>query len=208
MTRILIDDSVSESNRWNQDQCIEDVVNAVLHDLPPNRIVTSILVDGQIVARQQDPESLKGRLEKIKDLQIRTADSHIWASNGIDRAISDVERLQKSLLLAAEFFRDEKKTVDANRIFLRCVEGLERFLDTIVLARLAMKLDFQRINVDGIPLARLEKELTTILSGIVSFQEKQDYEGVADKVEYELLPNFCSWTRALTQLRNSFNSNA
>lgn len=208
MTRILIDDSVSESSRWDLAESVEDVVNAVLMDLPPNRIVTSISVDGQPVARQQSSEALKGRLEKIKDLQIRTADSQMWASNGLDRAISDVERLQKSLLLAAEFFRDDKKTVDANRIFLRCVEGLERFLDTIVLTRLAMKLDFQRISVDGIPLARLEKELTLILSGIVGFQEKQDYEGVADKVEYELLPNFASWTRALTQLRISFQSNA
>ena len=187
---------------------MEDVVNAVLMELPPNRIVTSISVDGQPIPRQQTSPALKENLQKVKEVHIRTADAAIWAGNGLDRAISDIERLQKSLLLAAEFFRDETKTADGNKIFLRCVEGLERFLDTIVLTRLAMKLDFQKIQVDGITLARLEKDLTAILGGIVGFQEKQDYEGVADKVEYELLPNFSSWTRALNQLRVSLQSNA
>lgn len=207
MTRISIDDSLSEASRWEMAESVGDVLNAVLSDLPPNRIVTSISVDGQTVQRQHSSEALKSSLQAVKEIQIRTGDACLWASNGLDRAVSDIDRLQKSLLLSAELFRDQKKN-EGNRIFLRCVEGLENFLDTIVLTRLAMKLDFARIAVDGITLARLEKDFTSILRGIVECQENQDFDGLADKVEYELLPNFSSWTRALNQLQLSLNSNA
>ncbi len=131
----------------------------------------------------------------------------LFVSRGLDRAITDVERLQKTLLLASELFRDERK-VEGHRIFLHCVEGLERFLDTIVLTRLARKLDFSRLEVDGVSLARLEKDFSSILIGIVDCQERQDFEGLADKVEYELLPCFASWSRALSQIQRSANSNA
>jgi hypothetical protein len=207
MIRISIDDSVAESNRLETLDSVGDVVEAVLTGLPPNRIVTSISVDGNVVARQQSSEALKGRLEAIRELQIRTADAHAFAANGIDRAISDVSRLQKTLMLSAEFFRDHRK-LEGNRIFLHCIEGLERFLDTIVLTRLAMKLDFTRLEVDGVTLARLEKDFAAILNGIVECQERQDFDTLADKLEYELLPNFASWMRALHQLRMSMHSNA
>jgi len=207
MIRISIDDSLSESTSWEKAESVEDVVKAVTLGLPPDRIVTSISVDGQMLARQQSCPALKERLEQIRDLQIRTSDARVWAINGLDRAVNDINRLQQSLLMAAEYFRDTR-VQEGNRIFLRCIEGLERFLDTIALTRLAMKLDFSRMSVDGIPLARLEKDLTGILKGIVSCQETADYEGLADKVEYELLTCFHSWSRALKQLRLSAHSNA
>ncbi len=207
MIRISVDDSVAENLGLEYAVSVEDAVNLVLSELPPNRIVTHISVDGQPLQRQQSCDALKSRLEVIRELQIRTADAQVWASNGLDRAVSDIDRLQQSLLLAAEFFRDSR-FVDGNRIFLRCVEGLERFLDTIVLTRLAMKLDFERIAVDGISLARLESDLSSILQGIMDCQERSDFEGLADKVEYELLHCFHSWSRALTQLQKSFYSNA
>jgi hypothetical protein len=207
MIRISIDDSVSESNRFESLDSVGDVLNDVLAHLPPNRVVTSIWVDGAVVVRQQSSEALKSRLEAIRELQIHTADAHSFAANGIDRAISDVGRLQKTLMLSAEFFRDDRK-LEGNRIFLHCIEGLERFLDTIVLTRLATKFDFTRMEVDGISFARLEKDFASILNGIVDCQTRQDFDGLADKLEYELLPNFASWMRALHQLRLSMHSNA
>lgn len=202
MIRISIDDSLAEETRWERAECVEDVVNAVASNLPPNRIVTSIFVDGQQVPRQQASQALKGRLEAIRELQIRTADAHTWASHGLDRAVSDIDRLQKSLQAAAELYW-EGKVVEGSRIFVRCVEGLERFLETIVLTRLAMNLDFQRLTVDGISLARLESDFALTLRRIVDCQERQDYEGLADKVEFSLLPCFSSWTRALIQIQRS-----
>ncbi|MBY0371729.1 hypothetical protein K2X33_13680 [bacterium] len=207
MIRISIDDSLAESANWEKAESVEDVVKAVTLGLPPDRIVTSVSVDGQMLTRQQTCPALKERLQSIRELQIRTADARAWAIHGLDRAVADINRLQQSLLLAAEYFRDER-VQEGNRIFLRCIEGLERFLDTIVLTRLAMKLDFNRMCVDGIPFSRLEKDLSLILRSIVTAQEQQDYETLADKVEYELLTCFHSWSRGLQQLKLSAHSNA
>lgn len=207
MVRISIDDSVAETSGLESAERVEDIVRAVATSLPPNRIVTSIAVDGQMVPRQQSSQALSGRLEAIRDLQIRTADAQVWARNGLDRAITDIDRLQKSLLMTAELFRDSRQA-EGNRIFVRCIEGLEQFLDTIVLTRLAMKLDFQRLSVDGITLARLENDFSCILKAILECQEQANFEGVAEKIEYELLPCFHSWGRALNSLQLSMHSNA
>jgi len=77
-----------------------------------------------------------------------------------------------------------------------------------MITRCALKLDFTRIMVEGTSLARLEREFSEILDGIVACQEKSDYAGIADKVEYELLTNIYLWTNALKTLRLSAMSNA
>ena len=130
-----------------------------------------------------------------------------WAEGGLDIAFTNVERIKRSLLRAAEMLR-ERDSLEASHFFLHCVDGLERFLETVMIARVALKLDFSRIQVDGLPLSQIESDFTAILSSIVVCQERQDFVGMADKVEYELLTNLCSWSRALRQLQLSRQSNA
>jgi hypothetical protein len=131
----------------------------------------------------------------------------MWAANGIDIALSCVERIQKSLIRAAELFRDQDKS-EANHFFVHCIEGMERFIETLMITRCALKLDFNRISIDGITLAQIQDELSKILKTILECQEKEDFVGVADRVEYELITNLYAWARALRQLRLSQMSNA
>jgi len=149
------------------------------------------------------------RLETDSELDQVSAhpDNERWAASGLDIALYNVERIKKSLIRAAQMLREEDKS-EASHFFVHCVDGLERFLETVILARCALKLDFNRIEVDGLSLSQIETEFTGILSAILEFQEKQDYIGMADKVEYELLTNLCSWGHALRQLQLSRQSNA
>jgi len=131
----------------------------------------------------------------------------MWAEGGLDTALSKLERIRMSLVRAAELLHD-RDTTEASHLFVHCVDGLERFLETILVTRCALKLDFNGIHVDGISLSQIEKQFSSILSSMLDYQEKQDFEGLADKVEDELLTNLCFWSKAIRILQLSRASNA
>jgi hypothetical protein len=208
MTRICVDDQVSfiETDRAGN---LGELLNSVVSGLPPNKIVKEILLDGEHLPIMSNLPALDSPLGQVQELHIRTADKEIWAATGVDIAASSVERIQRSLIRAAELFREENKA-QANHFFAQCIDGLERFLETIMITRCALKLDFKCIQIHGLglPLSQIEQEFGAILATILECQEKQDFDGVADKVEYELLTNLSAWSSALRQLRVSRMSNA
>jgi hypothetical protein len=179
----------------------------VLSTLPPNRIVTQILLDGQRLPKIEENHWLENMADTFNEVHIRTVDKSIWAATGLDIALSCIERVQQSLIRAAELFRDED-SAQANHFFVHCIDGLERFIEAIMITRCALSLDFSRIQIEGISLSQIEKDLSRILETIVSYQEKQDFIALADKVEYELLTNLHSWTSALRQLRIATHTDA
>lgn len=266
MIRIIIDNQVSEIKEDTAKK-IREALSAILSTLPPNRIVTEILMDGEKISQTENngssgnksdiyashlrniayrswltktstydeyapgfilpdrpnptqswahkcltyfrtsPKNLDSHLENVKELSIRTADKKIWETNGLEIAQTSVERIQQSLVRAAQLLREERKA-EANRFFMRCIEGLERFIETIAITRHALQLDFETITIDSVSLARTETQFMNILKSILRSQEERDLDSVADKVEYELLPNLGFWSKAIQQLRCSQEANA
>jgi len=205
MTRISVDDQISELSEPNRKT--GEILHNVLSNLPANRIVTRILLDGKQLAQiPQDALTTEGG-GGIKELEIRTVDREIWSINGFDIAISSLERVQKSLIRVAELFREENKS-QANQFFVHCVDGLERFFEALMITRCARGLDFNLVSYEGRKLSQIEHEFAGILKTIIDSQERRDFIDIADRVEYELIPNLSTWMKALNQLRLSLISNA
>jgi len=109
MSRVVaVDDQISELC-GDDSLKISDVLQRVTAALPPNRVVANIVLNGRPIPKHEESRTLENSLREVKELQIRTADAEIWAANGMDIALNRLERVQKSLLRAAEFFRDEKQ---------------------------------------------------------------------------------------------------
>lgn len=205
MIRIIVDNQVSEM-REDPAKKIREALSDILSTLPTNRIVTEILMDGEQISQTED-KNLDSDLGNVKELSIRTADKEIWETNGLEIAQTSVERIQQSLVRAAQLLREERKG-EANRFFMRCIEGLERFIETIAITRHALQLDFETITIDSVSLARTETQFMNILKSILRSQEERDLDSIADKVEYELIPNLGFWSKAIQQLRCARGANA
>ncbi|MFM8270631.1 MAG: hypothetical protein ACKN9V_10625 [Pseudomonadota bacterium] len=136
------------------------------------------------------------------NVSLTRTDSSFWAESGLDIALTCVERVKGSLIRSAELFREED-SIRANRFFLQCIEGLQRFMEAVRQTKSAMKLDFSQIPTDTGHLSDTEKSLLFILKGMFQNQERKEYEEIADKIEYELLTNLSTWTSVLGVLRNS-----
>ena len=206
MIRISVDDQRTDFLPEDS-QNLGEFIEAVSSSLPPNRIVTNIALDGRGLSRKDATHLYEKTLDSVSEVQIKTAERTLWAAAGVDMSLSCLEGLQKSLLCAAELFREADR-IRANRLFVHCMEGLERFLETLAITRHAMNLDFKNYKVDGVSLTSMESQLSTCLVQLVQHQENTAYDDLADNIEDTLLTNLCAWSTALRQIRNSQLSHA
>lgn len=205
MTQIRVDNSVTELTEYmNQNAKVGDLIKNIHSTLPDTRMITKVFIDGRPLATQD--QAMEKELSVIGELEIRTADRLIWAQTGLDIALSCLERVQSSLIRTAELFRETDKA-RANRFFAQCIEGLERFFEAMTITRSALNLNFEQILVDGSSLSQVEMFLSQILKSVLESQEKNSFEELADKIEYELITNLSSWKSALTQVRLNQASN-
>lgn len=131
----------------------------------------------------------------------------IWAANGIDIALACIEPVQRTLVRAAQWFHEEK-SASAYRLFAQCMEGLERFTESMLITRNVLKLTADTAAVEGFTLGTIETQMENILRSILACQEKNDIVGIADRIEYALIPNLSLWSQTLRQLKRSQTSNA
>jgi hypothetical protein len=203
--KLLIDDTNCEL-KGTVDKKVGEAINQAISELPRHRIVTKLTINGSRLNSANSNPLLDESMESPHLIEIKTADTLIWAATGYDVALSCIERIQKSVIKSAELFRDSDK-LNGNRLFVQCIEGLERFIEALTITKVAINLDFSRLILDGISLVQLESELQQILKTIFNLQEKEDYLGLADKIEYELLTNLSNWSHLLKQLRAQQNAN-
>lgn len=129
-------------------------------------------------------------------------DPAFWSHSGCDVALASLERIQVSLIRAAELFREEN-TQNANRFFIQCIDGLQRFLEAVRNTRTALSIDFKQIAHENGTLSDTEEHLLQTLKRLFQNQQRKQYEEIADRIEYELLTNLSSWNSALRKIQNS-----
>ncbi|NBX67507.1 MAG: hypothetical protein EBR01_00935 [Proteobacteria bacterium] len=206
MIKLKVDDSACSVSLDTMNK-IGTAITEAINGIPSNRLVTQLLVDGIRYNAEKQAEILEKSIDSSHEIEIKTADKAIWAATGYDISLSCIERIQRSIIKTAELFRESDK-LNGNRLFIQCIEGLERFIEAITITKAAIGLDFTKELLDGRSLSQTESDLNIILKSVFSFQEQEDYQGLADKIEYELLTNLSEWGRALNQLRARQNSNA
>jgi hypothetical protein len=144
------------------------------------------------------PHSAQPISEGTATPSVQSVDLRIWASTGLDIALSCLERVQPTLIRTAELFREDQKR--ANAFLFHCIEGLERFMEAMAITKTAIPLDLQKVPTDIGTLAGTEKELVQILKDMLALQEANQYDELADKVEYELITNLHVWMKTLKRL--------
>lgn len=131
----------------------------------------------------------------IEEKKIIQVDPTIWAASGIDVAISCLERVQPSLIRVSELFREDVSK--GNALLKHCIDCIERFIDAIEITKAVKKLSLELIKTEVGTLAGLEGELKAIINEMNMLQEKENYEELVEKVEYELITNIHSWIKYL-----------
>lgn len=203
MLRLSIDNHTSMFDAGHKKK-IGEIVEMVVSAIPRSRVITQIIVDGKQLSRFQNPDLMDSTSDSIAELSVCTSEREILASNGIDMALACLEPIKRSLISTAEFFRDNQ-TEQAEQVFSRCIDGLDRFIEILSLNQDVAEINFKQITIDNVSLADLETNLKNAFKKVIFYHRIEQFPELADKIEYELLTNLSTWTRALKQLRRSQN---
>ena len=200
MTRVAVDCTQRDVEATDT-QKVGEIISRIVADLPQGRFVAEIELDGRTIRHFLPDSEINRPIKDVQHLVVRTADRAQWTANGFDIALSSLERIQKTLIVSAELFR-EANCLEGNRLFARCMDGLERFWEAVMMTRSALGLDFKEIAVNAVwHLSDLESQFLDIIKGFVVLQDGQQYDALADKIEFELIPHLSHWVQSMHQLR-------
>ena len=189
---------------------LSDLLDNLSSTLPPNRIITAIQLDGRQISKAAERQLLNSTLAEIEDISIRTSDKALWAANGVDICLTSVERVRRSLNRASELFRQADRNPkilnEATRYFSHCMEGIERFSESMLITRNVLNINFNFIEVDGVSLDTIERGLLSILEEIDEISDCP--QTLADKIEDELIINLYQWSHGLKKIQRSLHSNS
>ena len=130
-----------------------------------------------------------------------------WSENGIEISLSSIDRLQRTLLSTVETLYETDANQPLPLLVNRCLEGLQRFYEGVLLTKQSLDLNFNHTIVDNVPLSLIEKDYVKSLDEALSLDRNQDRERLADILECDLLTLLSSWKRGLIHLKAIHNTN-
>ncbi len=195
MVRLNIDNLNYDSPARN----IQEAIQSASEKISTDRMVSEVLLGGKRLSDWM--EEFGGAFPEQTEITIRTVNRNQWAATWLDSALCSVRRLQQSFMRAAESLYDQDSR-SAQRLFSSCLEGLKQFLYVIDLSREACP-DFAAVNHNGVNSVKLHAELVRLSSQLTQLLKAQDVDGMADRVDYALLPHLHLWNQALTHHQES-----
>jgi hypothetical protein len=99
---------------------------------------------------------------------------------------------------ALPIFADER---EANQQYLRVLESVQLFLQTLDMARQALELDFDRVSWHGMSAEQRLHKLSGLVQDLLAAQESQDWVLLADVLQYDLVEEIKGWRDHLPALR-------
>lgn len=145
------------------------------------------------------PANRMGR-EAIARLEVETISSRQVALHFLANTEAFIDPIMEAVLQVAELFRvsDER---DASQRYLRLLESIQLFLQTLEMVRQALNLDFGRISWHGQSAEQRLQKLSGLVQELLSAQESQDWVLLADVLQYDLIEELKGWRDHLPALR-------
>jgi len=182
---IRIDGQSVDETRFNGENLEEILVELQEWDMPANRLIGEVRVNGQTYTEDLPHASVEVARSDIQTLELVTRTAEEIAMHFIHHGKLLVESLLGALPKITEMFRlgDE---AEASEHYLRFLESLHLLVQMLDQVGKVMGLRFDS------PIGRLEsvnellKKLSETLTQMLDIQEQTDWIYLADMLEYEL----------------------
>lgn len=154
-------------------------------------------------------EGLEGAMEKplegIDSLLIRTTNPGEVSLSTLANLPEFLDTVIVALGQSADKFRTEDEN-EANKFFIKCVDGLQTFIGLLEKVKNLNDLDFETITYDSIPLVERERSLLKAFSSLYETQKQKDWITLADLLEYEMVPQISEWKNILPVLSETIKN--
>jgi len=158
------------------------------------RFIASLRVNGEEVAG--NAEEASRRLDGIDSIEITTESPVCLVGKLLDEGEHYIDGLRAYMLQVAGDYSAGSERADGS--FTEAVQGLQWFVQMTDFIECTLNLDFQKLLLNGRPVAEYVKSLNGILQEIVTAQEEGDPIMLADLLEYDLAPHLEQWKEIYT----------
>lgn len=90
---------------------------------------------------------------------------------------------------------------DANRLYTHAIQGVTTMMELVQSVRNILQLDSSAVSVEGRDLDKMISELKETVTELVSAQTENDYERLADALEFEMTDQLGRWRKLLAELK-------
>lgn len=177
----------------------------MLDDLMDNRLdndrtIREVKVNGaNFEAAAMGPAGGLARAE-IMRLDVETLDTNEVAQHFLARAHVFVGPIVQAVEQVAELFRvgDEQ---EASEHYLRVLESIQLFMQTLQSTREALSLDFDAARAEGVSAQGRLDRLSGLVKELLAAQEQEDWVLLSDILQYDLSPELNAWNELMPELR-------
>lgn len=149
-------------------------------------VISEIRIDGNIIGESDEAQLRALPVEKAGMVEIFTSTPQELAWQTLDTLEQYIDRLCSSIERSAIHY-GEKNLVAGDAYFLKSIEGLELFIQTIGGIKAALKVGSQT----EVMLA--EADLMSTMQDLVSAKQQNNHVFMAELLSKDLLENLSDW---------------
>ena len=177
-----VDQGVSADNLVFED-FIKDLNKTLNQD---SQVISSIKVDGKEISENDEEIIKKTPLGEVGVIEVFTSSPMDLAYETLNTLEQYMDRLIASVERAAIYYRD-KNLIAADGYFVKAIDGLDLFVQTIGGIKLALRIGLHQ------QIAIAEATLVSVMNDLLEAKRQNNYVYMAELLEKELIGNLNEW---------------
>ena len=183
----------------------ETLGDVLSHIKSSNRLVTQVLIDGQ-VPDLSSVANLRSRRLTDHTIFIETSAPNEIAGEVLDEIDSQMETADTARLTAIDHLAAGEPN-EALKKLSGCFTTWQAAQQAIGQVAQLLKIDLDLVRVEDMSLSQSLSAFAEQLRGVRDALQRRDFVMLSDTLAYEMEPTIRQWRDALTQLRRSIDAN-
>lgn len=150
------------------------------------KVISSIRIDGQEITEEDEKKYSQTSIDQLGNIEIEVSSPYELAFETLNTLEQYVDRLIASINRAALLYK-EKNLITADAYFVKSIDGLDLFVQTIGGIKLALRLGLNS------KVGLIEAELVSIMNDLLDAKRQNNYVFLADLLEKDLIQNLGEW---------------
>lgn len=162
-------------------------VDSLIDDLSKSsQVITEIQIDGKVITEENEKTMRALPVESISKIEIFTSTPQDLAFESLGTLDQYLDRLMVSIDRASLHYKD-KNLVAGDTYFLKTIDGLDLFIQTIGGVKMALKVGLNN------KVALAEADMMSTLNEIVLAKKQNNYIYLAELLDKDLMQSMQEW---------------
>jgi hypothetical protein len=175
----------------NEDDSLRKTLSMVNAEFAQNsKVVSGIVIDGQEITEEKQLNLMDQPLNNLGKIEITVSNPSELALETLDTLEAYTDRIIQNINKAGTFYRD-KNYISADSYFMKSIDGLDLFVQTIGGVKAALKMGMNA------KVALAEATLISIMTDLLDAKKQNNYVMLSELLLQDLLESMTEWKKTV-----------